>query len=160
MTVHVLSTYAYCIQRQFMQRNLRKPSHMKVRVFNTRLGRVLTLFLPDCPGQLVTSLPDDDIKEIFYHAMPNTWKNKIVEQGYNFLDGPIHSIVIFFGTRIEKFEKSIPPNVPSRNRKKKKKGTKKRKLVSFDDSDDKDSDEEQGIKFRKYHGTCGHSYYR
>ena len=47
----------------------------------------------DCPDQLVTSLPNDDIKEILlYHAMPNTWGKNMVEQGYNYLDGLIHSI--------------------------------------------------------------------
>ena len=37
--------------------------------------------------------------------MPNRWKKKIVEQGYNYLDGPIHSMVEFFETRIENLEK-------------------------------------------------------
>ena len=53
----------------------------------------LLYFPPDRPDQLVTSLPDDYIEEILYHAMLNTWKQKMVEQGYNSLDGPIHSMV-------------------------------------------------------------------
>ena len=88
-------------------------------------------FLPDRLGQLVTSLSDDDIKEILYHAIPNMWKKKMVEQGYNYLNGPIHSITEFFETRIENLEKSIPLSVPSRNKKKSKKGSKKRKSVTF-----------------------------
>ena len=76
---------------------------MKVRSFTTRLIQLnmyLQYFPPDRPGQLVTSLPDDDIKEILYHAMPNTWKKKMVEQGYNYLDGLIYSVAEFFKTRI------------------------------------------------------------
>ena len=94
----------------------------------------LSYFPSDRPGQQVTSLPDDDIKEILYHAMPNTWKKKMVEQGYNYLDDLFHSMAEFFGTRIENLEKSIPPSVPSTNRKKTKKGSKKRNGVTFIDS--------------------------
>ena len=118
----------------------------------------LRYFPPDRPGQLVTSLPDDDIKEILYHAMPTMWDKKMVEQGYNYLVGPIHSMAEFFKTRIKNIEKSIPPSVPPRNRKKYKKGFKKRKGVTFDDSKDEDSEEEhKGKKFCQYHGTCGHT---
>ena len=58
--------------------------------------------------------------------MPNTWKKKMIEQGYNYLDGPIHAMAEFFETRIENLEKSIPPSVPSRNGKKFKKASKKK----------------------------------
>ena len=74
MTVHVFPTYAYCDQRHYMQRYLRKPPDMKVRSFISRQIQ-LNINLPYFPnllGQLVTSLPDDDIKEILYHTMSNT----------------------------------------------------------------------------------------
>ena len=66
-----------------------------------QLNIYLLYFPPDCPGQLVTSLHDDDFKEILYYAMLNTWETKMVEQGYNYLDGQIHSMVEFFETRIK-----------------------------------------------------------
>ena len=127
MTVHIFPTYAYCDQRQYMQRYLRKPPNMKVQSFTTgliQLNMYLPCFLPDSPGQLVVSLPDDHIKEILYHAMPNVSKRKMVEQeGYNYLDGPIHSMAVL-KTRITNVEKPILPSVPSRNIKKSKKGPK------------------------------------
>ena len=86
MIVHVFPTYNYCDQRRYMQRYLRTLPDMKVRSFTTRLVKLNTYlphFPPDRPGQLVTSLHDDDIKEFLYHAMPNMWKRKMVEQGYN-----------------------------------------------------------------------------
>ena len=49
---------------------------MKVWSFPTRpiqLNMYLLYFLPDRRGQLVTPFPDDDINDIFYDAMPNTW---------------------------------------------------------------------------------------
>ena len=55
---------------------------MKVKSFTTRLIQLKTYLLyfpPDHPGQLVTSLPDDDIKKILYYAMPYTWIKKMVE---------------------------------------------------------------------------------
>ena len=83
--------------------------------------------------------------------MPNMWKKKMVEQKYNYLDGPIHSMAEFFETRIENLEKSIPPSVTSRNNRKSMKDSKKRKLVTFDDSDDDDSD--QGYSKKSFVST-------
>ena len=63
--------------------------------------------------------------------MPNTWEKKMVEQGYNFLDGPIHPMAEFFDTRIESLEKTIPPCVLSRNRKKNKKKFQEKESSNF-----------------------------
>ena len=64
----------------------------------------------------------------------------------------------FFETMIENLQKSIPPRFPSRNNKKSKTGSNKRKGVTFDNSEDVDSEEEhKGKKFCQYHGTCGHT---
>ena len=65
----------------------------------------------------------------------------MVDQGYSYLDGPIHSRVKFFETRIKNLENPIPASVPSRNNKKLKKGFKKRKAVFFDKSKDEDLDQ-------------------
>ena len=82
----------------------------------------------------------------------------MIEQGYNYLYGVIHAMAEFFETRIENLEKSIPPSVSSRNKKNSKKGPKKRKVVTFDDSNDEDLEEEHnGKTFCQYYGTCGHT---
>ena len=50
---------------------------MKIRTITTRLihlNNYLPYFPPDCIGQMVTALPDDEVKEILYHAMPNLWE--------------------------------------------------------------------------------------
>ena len=80
MTVHIFRTYTYCDQRWYMQRYLRKPYEMKVRI------------LTEYPGQLVTSLPGDNMKEVFYRAIKNSWNKKMAEQVYNYLDGPVQSM--------------------------------------------------------------------
>ena len=83
MTVHVFPTCAYCDQRQYLQRYLRKSPEMKVQSFTTRLiwmNTYLLYFTPDRSGQLVISLPDGNIKEILYHTLPNTWKKKMMNR--------------------------------------------------------------------------------
>ena len=37
--------------------------------------------------------------------MPNMGEKKMVDQRYNYLDGPIHAMAEFFKTRIENIEK-------------------------------------------------------
>ena len=81
----------------------------------------------------------------------------MVGQGYNYLYGPNYSLEEIFETGIANLEKSIPPSVPSIN-KKKQKSSMKRKAATFDNSEDKDSDEKQkDRKFWQYHGTFRHT---
>ena len=101
---------------------------MKVPTFTIRviqLNTYLLYFLPDRPGQLVTSPNDDDIKEMLYHAMPNTWKEKMVQQGFKSLDGPIHSMVEFFEIRIENLKNQSYQVFPQETEKSRKKGPRK-----------------------------------
>ena len=89
MTVHIFPVLVYQDQKQYMYRYLRKPKTMKVRTFTTRLiqlNNYLPYFSPDCIGQMVTALSDDEVKEILYHAMPNSWRKKMTEQGDKYLD--------------------------------------------------------------------------
>ena len=82
-----------------MQGYLRKTPDIKLCVFITNIIQVntcLLYFLSDFLGQLVKPPPDDEINKILCHAMPNTTKKNMVEQGYNYLDGPIHSMAEFF----------------------------------------------------------------
>ena len=53
---------------------------------------------------MVTALPGDEVKEILYHAMPNLWRKKMIEQGYIYLDRSIQDISGFFETRVENLE--------------------------------------------------------
>ena len=137
---------------------------MTLRSFTTRiiqLNTYLPCFPPDYSGRLVTSLPDDDIRDILHHTMPNTWKKNIVEHGCNYLDGPNHSMAEFFDMRIENLEKSIPPSVPSGISNSNRKVSKKRKGVTFIDSQDEDFVQgHTGKKFCHYKGTCEHTIYQ
>ena len=77
---------------------------MKAGAFTTRsirLNTYLPYFPPDRPGQLVISLPDDNIKEFLYDIILNLRKKKTVQQGYNYFDGTIQSMAEIFETRIK-----------------------------------------------------------
>ena len=82
----------------------------------------------------------------------------MLEQGHNYLDGPIHSMREIFETRSKNVEKSIPSSIPSRNKMKPNKVSKKRKAVTFGVSEDEDLEDEYKVKkFCRYHGMCGHT---
>ena len=110
---------------------------------------------------MVTALPDNEVKEILYHAMPNFWRKKMTKQGYNYLDRSIQEMSGFFETRVENLGTPAPPTaVKSLNKKNKKKNNKKRKAVFYEDSDEGCSEEEKPAKKKKfcqYHGKCSHS---
>ena len=110
---------------------------MKRQVFTTTLLQYLPYFSSDQPGQLVTCLSDDDIKEFLFHAMTNSWKKKMVELGYTYLDSHNQSMAGIYETRIKNLEKSIPPAF---SRIKKRKGSTKRKTTIFEDEDDEGLD--------------------
>ena len=79
MTVHVFLVLAFQEQKWYMYRYLRKPKTKRVYTLITRLIKLnnyLPYFSLDCFGQMVTVLPDNDVKEILYHAMPNWWRKK------------------------------------------------------------------------------------
>ena len=92
MTQHVFPAYAFCEQKRYMHRHLVKPRNMKLHSFISRLQELnayLEEFLPDTKGQETAPLPADEIMDIIYHSMPSTWKNKMIEQGFNYSDSTI-----------------------------------------------------------------------
>ena len=80
---------------------------MKLLRFISRLLELnshLEEFLPDIEGQETTPLPADEIMDIIYHSMPITWKNKMIEQGFNYADSTVKEMTDFFETRVENLE--------------------------------------------------------
>ena len=137
---------------------------MKEQTFIIRLIQLnnsFPYFSTDCVRYVVTSLPDNEVKEILYHAMHNLWRKKMTKQGYNYLDRSIQEISGFFETRVENREAPAPPlAVRSLPREKKKKSSKKRKAVSLEDFDENSSDNKKPPskkKFSQYHRKRSHS---
>ena len=65
---------------------------MKLRTFISRLQE-LNAHLEEIPsyteGQETAPLPADEIMDIIYYSMPTMWKNKMIEQGFNYADSII-----------------------------------------------------------------------
>ena len=80
---------------------------MKLRSFISRLQELhayLEEIPPDTEGQETKPLPADEILDIIYHSMPTTWKNKMIEQGFNYAESTIKEMSDFFETRVENLE--------------------------------------------------------
>ena len=104
LIVHIFPVLAYQDQKRYIYMNLRKPKEMKVRTFTTRLiqlNNYLPYVPPDCIGQMVTALPNNEVKEILYRAISSLWRQKMTKQGYNYLDRSIQETSGFFETRVE-----------------------------------------------------------
>ena len=68
------------------------------------MNAYLEEFSPDTEGRETAPLPADEIMDIIYHSMPNTWKNKMIGQGFNYADSTIKEMTDFFDTRVENLE--------------------------------------------------------
>ena len=76
---------------------------MKLRSFISRLQELNTYleeFPPDTEGQETAPLSADDIIDIIYYSMPTTWKNKMIEQGFNEANSTVKELTDFFDTRV------------------------------------------------------------
>ena len=61
-------------------------------------------FPPDTEGHETAPLPADEIMDIIYHSMTMTWKNKMIEQDFNYSNSTIKEMSDFFETRVENSE--------------------------------------------------------
>ena len=92
---------------------------MEARTFTTRhiqLNNYLSCFPIDPVRPMVTALPDDEVKEILYHIIPNLWRKKFTKQGYNYLDRSIQEM----SSRVKNLETQAPPPALSSQPRKKK----------------------------------------
>ena len=120
ITKHAFPAYAFCAQKQYLHRHLVEPRSMKLCSFINRLQKLnacIEEFLPDTEGQETAPLPADKIMDIIYHFIPPMWKNKMIEQGFNYTDSTIKEMSDFFETRIENLEPKEEKNLQQLPRK-------------------------------------------
>ena len=136
-TKHTFGAYAFRKKKSYLRRHLIKPRSIKLYRFTSRLQELsvyLEEFPPDAEGQETAPLPADEIMDIIYHSMPTTWKNKMIEQGFNYADSTIKEMTDFFETRVENLEPKEDKKKSSVAAKKSKKSLKKRKLEDSNSS--------------------------
>ena len=64
--------------------------------------------------------------DIIYHSMSTMWKNKVIEQCFNYVDSTIKEMTDLFETRVENLEPKEDKKKSPAAAKKAKKSTKKR----------------------------------
>ena len=107
MTKHAFPAYAFHKQKRYLHRHLVKPRSTKLCSFISRLQELnayLEEFPPDTDDQETSHLSADKIMDIIYHSIPTTWKNKMIEQGFNYADSTNKEMTDFFKTRVETWE--------------------------------------------------------
>ena len=106
MTKHTFPAYTFCKQKSYLRRHLVKPRSMKLCSFISRLQE-LNAYLEDFPldteGQETGPLPADEIMDI-YHYIATTWKNKMIEQDFNYAESTTKEMSDFFETKVENLE--------------------------------------------------------
>ena len=94
--------------RRYLRRFCRKPADMSVRQYFTALRHIndeeLPWLPPFSPGQ---SLTDDELAEIIYYGVPNSWKQEMTRQGFDPMENTLGAVLLFC-ERLEECEDFKP----------------------------------------------------
>ena len=140
---------------------------MNLRSFISRLQQLnayLEDYLPYTEEQETAPLPADEIMDIIYYSMTTTWKNKMIEQSFNYADFTAKEMTDFFETRLEHLKSKEDKKKSSSvdNKGKENNSNKKRKQADTDSSV-VDFSEESSMEYKpikKYcilYGKCSYS---
>ena len=162
LTAHVFPSKSYVIQKRYMKKFIKKPRNMKIRALVSRiqeLNNYLPSFPPAVAGTNPTKLPDDEIKEIIYNALPSSWQVAMTTQGFDYPSEDIKEIIGF----CERYEILEEEPIPKKKKSSKKESSKsssksKKRKVRFESSSEDSSEESDAdYKYCKYHGKCNHT---
>jgi hypothetical protein len=126
-----------------MNRQLRKPMDMKVRLYVERVQLLNTYLKEFPPFNANQALPDDAVVEIVYHGLPRTWKDFLLMQGFDEQEGNIATL-LEISQRIETMEEWSET---------KKATTGKRDRSVSEKSDKAPNKKHKGQYFCEYHGS-------
>ena len=107
MSIHAFPACVFHEQKRYLHRHLVKFRSMKLHSFISWLQKsnaYLEEFPPDTEGQQTVPLLAGEIMDIICHSMTTTWKNKMIEHGYNYTDSTVKEMTKFFETRVENLE--------------------------------------------------------
>ena len=95
VTTHLFPKRALAFQKRYMRRHLRKPRDMKTREFAARISELNQYLKQFPPFEDNQELDDDEIIDIVEHAIPRSWQDNIVLQGYDPDDSTLTDLVDF-----------------------------------------------------------------
>jgi len=92
---HVFPHRALAIQKQYMNRVMRKPLEVTIRQYRARVEEIRT-YLKSFPGYTIAhEMSDDDIKDLLEHGIPNAWKKEMTRQGFDPIENTTTQFVEF-----------------------------------------------------------------
>ena len=154
LTEHIFPVHAYREQKRFLRRFLKKPKDWTAREFVTRVQEINSylVFFRTETQEAAASLPEDELVEALYHAMPNFWRNTMVLQGFNYAN---HTCIelLQFCERLETLEPPAEKKKKSNDSKPTTSSGNKRKHVSLFNL----LDDEGNRKHCLLHGYCAHT---
>jgi hypothetical protein len=130
-------------QKSYMNRHLRKPMEMKVRLYVERVQLLNTYLKEFPPFNNNQSLPEDAVVEIAYHGLPRTWKDFLLMQGFDEQEGNIATL-LEISQRIETMEEWSET---------KKAATGKRDRSGSEKTDKSPNKKQRTDFFCEYHGS-------
>ena len=92
LTAHIFPPHPYREQKCYMHRFLKKPRSYSIREFSSRVQEI-NQYLPLFPSETeepARCLPEDELKEVLFHAMPSTWCQEMTKHGFNY---PNHTVI-------------------------------------------------------------------
>mgnify|MGYP003344119829 FL=1 len=98
LTAHVFPSKAYTLQKRYLKQCIKKPRDMKIRALVGRvqeLNNYLPSFPAPSPDVAPEKLPEDEIKEILYNALPATWQIAMTAQGFDYPNETIQRLMEF-----------------------------------------------------------------
>jgi len=116
LSAHIFPVHAYREQKRYMRRFLKKPKDCTVREFFSRVQEINN-YLQVFPSETVdpsTPLPEEELVEALYHAMPNSWRTEMVIQGFNYVHHNCMELLNF----CERLETLEPPPEKKKDNKK------------------------------------------
>ena len=160
LTAHVFPSKAYTLQKRYLKQCIKKPRDMKIRALVGRvqeLNNYLPSFPAPSPDVAPEKLPEDEIKEILYNALPATWQIAMTAQGFDYPNETIQRLMEFCERHETLEEEPIPKKKRAKEASKSILKSKKRK-VRFESSSE-ESDEESIVAYQycAYHGKCNHT---
>lgn len=135
--------------KRYLRRHCRKPATMTIRHFVTRIRHINEVELPMLhPMSPANSIPTDEVMEILFYAIPNSWRRKLQEMDVDVTTCTDYATFIQRVERVEEAEKIDTP-VP------KKSTGKTNKSNSYIRKNDEPA--KSGTKFCLKHGNGNHS---
>ena len=95
ITTHIFPKRALAFQKRYMRRHLRKPRDMKTREFAARISELNQYLKEFPPFEDNQELDEDEIIDIVEHAIPHSWQDNIVLQGYDPDESTLADLVDF-----------------------------------------------------------------